>query len=106
MCAALVLSSGCASEQKRTDRAVVRLQAAAVAFDVAYRRAPRSLAELEADAARTKPLDRRPFASVELAPQRGGGRPCRRDGSLAGATGLIRSTRSQPRVDRLAQQRL
>ena len=72
-CAALVLLSGCASEQKRTDRAVERLQSAAVAFDAAHRRAPRTLAELEADAARTKPLDLRPFASVDLTPEKGGG---------------------------------
>ena len=72
-CAALALLSGCASEQKRTDRAVARLQAAAVAFDAAHHRAPRTLYELEADAARTKPLDLRPFASVELTPERGGG---------------------------------
>ena len=73
LCAALVASCGCTSEQKQTDLAVARLQAAAVAFDAAHRRPPRTLYELEADAARTEPLDLRPFASVDLTPERGGG---------------------------------
>ena len=72
-CAALARLSGCASEQKRTDRAVERLQSAAVAVDAAHRRAPRPRGGLEAGPAPPPPLDLRPFASVDLTPERGGG---------------------------------
>ena len=71
-CLALAFWPGCAGEQRRLDRAGTRLQSASGEFYASHRRYPRSLAELQASAG-TQPLDLRPFASVDLKPDKHGG---------------------------------